>query len=226
MLVPTEPSESAPPALQEAVVEHDRYRGEPHVEQLLSEDPQATVAALEQGQQAVSKARATEGMRAYPGHFEKLLWTEEIQLRLDLASFDLVEKKPTTRRIGGEYVLQVRGARAEKRPSVLRGDTVWVKLPDGSGKRWQGKAVDIRREEVALRFHCSSRKRTSTECALKCDSSLGVGRCVSSTRASPKRLPESILFREPQHLREPPASSERITDADRESASATTSSAF
>ena len=119
---------------------------------LLLEDSKAAAAALEQGQQNMISLPADRAMAAYRGHFEKLLWTEEIQLHADLASFDLVEEKSTTlRRTGGNFMLVVNGL-AEKRPSVLRGDTVWVTLP-GSSKRWQGRAIDIQREEVVLHFH-------------------------------------------------------------------------
>ena len=92
--------------------------------------------------------------KAYAQQQSRLLFTEEVQLLADLRGFDLEgEKASVLEKRGGLLWLKVPGL-AEKRPSVLRGDTVHVK-PAGSGldsKPFEGVAERIEQEEVGLRF--------------------------------------------------------------------------
>jgi hypothetical protein len=184
---------------------------------LLLEDPKVAAAALEQGQQMMKSAPAHEAMAIYPVYFENLLWTEEIQLHADLASFDLVEEKSTIlTRSGSNFMLIVHGL-AEKRPSVLRGDTVWVKLP-GNSKRWQGRAVDIQREEVVLHFHPQFAQSYIDGMRVEVRFTLGRRplRIFYQGLTLTSALRDAVLFPSPAHLLAQPASSDRITDADRE----------
>ena len=186
-------------------------------EKLLLEDPKHVAAVLEQGQQKMMSAPADEAMTRYRGHFENLLWTEEIQLHADLASFDLVEEKSTIlRRSGSNFILIVHGL-AEKRPSVLRGDTVWIKLP-GNSKRWQGRAVDIQREEVVLRFHPQFAQSYIDGMRVEVSFTLGRRplRIFYQGLTLTSALRDAVLFPSPAHLLAQPASSVRITDADRQ----------
>jgi helicase MOV-10 len=59
----------------------------------------------------------------YAGYYQRLLWTEELQLLADLAVFDLVEENATelAPRQNGLLAVHVHGL-AEKRLSVLKGD--------------------------------------------------------------------------------------------------------
>jgi helicase MOV-10 len=92
--------------------------------------------------------------KAYAQQQSRLLYTEEVQLLADLRAFDLEDEKASVlERRAGLLWLKVPGL-AEKRPSVLRGDTVHVK-PAGSGfdRKWvEGVAERIEQEEVGLRF--------------------------------------------------------------------------
>jgi hypothetical protein len=187
---------------------------------LLLEDPNAAAAALEQGQQTMMNAPVDAAMSAYRGHFEKLLWTEEIQLHADLSSFDLVEEKSTVlHRTGANFMLVVHGL-AEKRPSVLRGDSVWVTLP-GSPKRWQGRAIDIQREEVVLHFHPQFAREYIGNMRVEVRFVLGRRplRIFYQALTLTRHLRDAVLFPSPVHLLGEPPTSDRplpITDADRQ----------
>ena len=91
----------------------------------------------------------------YAEHMDGLLFAEECQLVKDLAHFDLVNERATvlTRR-GGLLWLRVPGL-AEKRPSVLKGDSVLVHKLGGGDKKFRGRAERIDCEEVGLKI-CES----------------------------------------------------------------------
>jgi len=155
-------------------------------------------------------------MRAYRHHLERLLWTEEIQLHADLSSFDLVEEKSATlSQIGNEFTLEVKGL-AEKRPSVLRGDTVWTRLP-GIQKRWQGRAIEIHREEVVLRFHPLFTRSYIKGMRVEVQFVLSRRplRIFHQGLTLANRLQHSVLFPEPEHLCGEPALSDRVSSAER-----------
>ena len=219
ILVPPEPDASRAPqaAAGGGGMRLARHEVNQSWKKLVIEDAKAAAVALEQGQQKVKEATSAECMRVYRQHFEKLLWTEEIQLHADLTSFDLVEEKSTPlQRVGSEYLLVVRGL-AEKRPSVLRGDTVWITLPDGSGRRWQGKAIDIRREEVALHVHPNFARSYIDGMRVEVRFVLGRRplRIFYQGLTLVHQLGEPTLFPEPRHVLESPASSDRIPASDR-----------
>ena len=103
-----------------------------------------------------SGADAPLALSHYRSHFEKLLWSEELQLHADLTEFDFVQAgrgRATLLREGGLLWLTVPGL-AENRPSVLKGDKVRVRRPnaDNEKQRWEGVAERIERERVGLRF--------------------------------------------------------------------------
>ena len=89
--------------------------------------------------------------KAYVHLYQRLLWTEELQLVSDLANFNLIGDKATKFvRYGNNLCLQVDGL-AEKRPSILKGDKLDAK-PIGSTDWYEGRVERVEREEVSLRF--------------------------------------------------------------------------
>ena len=79
----------------------------------------------------------------YKGVFQRLLWTEEYQMEIDIKSYDMV--KVPLHRVGKFYSIYVPGL-AESRPSVLRGDIIKIKF---DGKCFEG-IVERTEEENAL----------------------------------------------------------------------------
>jgi hypothetical protein len=95
-------------------------------------------------------------MAEYTAHQQRLLVTEEVQLIHDLHMFDMVGENATvlTRRANLLW-LRVEGL-AEKRPSVLLGDKVLIRLADGSAikqrLRYEGVAERIEMNDVGLKI--------------------------------------------------------------------------
>jgi helicase MOV-10 len=80
-----------------------------------------------------------------------LLHLEELQQEIDVRSYDIQGAELFKSPNGGKYIgLRVPGL-AEARPSVLRGDALYVSRADGSdgGKEWQGYVHIVRQEEVS-----------------------------------------------------------------------------
>ncbi|KAG7097710.1 hypothetical protein E1B28_005034 [Marasmius oreades] len=89
----------------------------------------------------------------YSKHFKTLLWTEESQMERDLEHYDIHQAKLS--RHNQYHYLEVPGL-AEKRPSVLVGDTILVQRNGSREGHWFGGFVHfVRKEEVGLRFHSS-----------------------------------------------------------------------
>jgi hypothetical protein len=94
---------------------------------------------------------------AYARFFHTLLYCEEHQQHQDIRFFDM-EGAILTRGSGGCLVLRVPGL-AEKRPSVLTGDVVKVRLADQPGRVFKGYAHRIDLDSVHLKFHQSLHER-------------------------------------------------------------------
>ncbi|KIY47324.1 P-loop containing nucleoside triphosphate hydrolase protein [Fistulina hepatica ATCC 64428] len=91
----------------------------------------------------------------YAQHFRYLLWIEEYKMNRDLDFYDIANADLT--RHGKYFYLAVPGL-AEKRPSVLMGDTILVQSVNGPQGRWfSGRVNVVRREEVGLCFDPSFR---------------------------------------------------------------------
>ncbi|KAJ4467007.1 RNA helicase, partial [Lentinula aciculospora] len=89
----------------------------------------------------------------YTKHFKHLIWTEEFQMDRDLEYYDINDAKLS--RYNMYYYITVPGL-AEKRPSVLVGDRIRVRLPSSpSGDWYEGGVHVVRKEEVGLQFHPS-----------------------------------------------------------------------
>ena len=82
----------------------------------------------------------------YTGVLQRLLWTEEAQMEVDIRSFDMNGKK--LEQSGRIFRLQVPGL-AENRPSVLKGDILIVAF---NGRSFEGYVERIEMENVVLRF--------------------------------------------------------------------------
>lgn len=79
-----------------------------------------------------------------------LLHLEELQQEIDVRSYDMKDVTLSTNRARRYLNLEVPGL-AEARPSVLRGDALYVSRADGSegGKEWQGFVHLVRQTEVS-----------------------------------------------------------------------------
>jgi helicase MOV-10 len=88
---------------------------------------------------------------AYVRFYQRLLWSEEIQLQADLALFNLEGDKATTFEKEGHMLrLSVPGL-AENRPSILKGDYLLARLR-GDSLLYKGRVETVEREDVLLRF--------------------------------------------------------------------------
>jgi helicase MOV-10 len=81
--------------------------------------------------------------------FQCLLWQEESQMDIDIRHYDM-EKAVMKSVSGGYLALQVPGL-AEKRPSLLKGDRLFV-TTSGLYKQFEGYVHHMRQEEVWLKF--------------------------------------------------------------------------
>ncbi|KAJ7199239.1 P-loop containing nucleoside triphosphate hydrolase protein, partial [Mycena pura] len=102
---------------------------------------------------------------AYARHFKHLLWIEEFRMEHDLANYDITSAKLT--RYLSTYYLDVPGL-AEKRPSVLVGDSILVQRHGAKTGHWfEGGVHVVRKEEVGLKFHPSFRASPSDRFAVR-----------------------------------------------------------
>ncbi|KAH8926472.1 P-loop containing nucleoside triphosphate hydrolase protein [Atractiella rhizophila] len=84
------------------------------------------------------------------GTFWKMvLWLEEVQMMRDIRRYDMSEATLTASR--QNYLLSVPGL-AEKRPSVLIGDTIRVRPTKDSGRWFEGYVHTVELSQVGLRF--------------------------------------------------------------------------
>ncbi|KAF8954804.1 P-loop containing nucleoside triphosphate hydrolase protein [Flammula alnicola] len=89
----------------------------------------------------------------YDPHFKHLLWVEEYKMEQDLERYDML--RTALNRHNNYYYLSVPGL-AEKRPSVLIGDRIFVQEQGATDGRWfEGHVHVVRQAEVGLRFHGS-----------------------------------------------------------------------
>lgn len=87
----------------------------------------------------------------YQKKFSMLMNIEELQMEVDIRRYDM-EDAPMTKR-HNLLLLEVPGL-AENRPSVLRGDHLYVRSGN-SRKEYQGYVHEVYQKEVALGFHNS-----------------------------------------------------------------------
>ena len=83
--------------------------------------------------------------------YQRLLWSEEMQVKSDLALFNLVEDKATTFEVAGRHLRLAVAGLAEKRPSLLPGDVLRARVR-GSSSIYIGRIEFVEREDVLLRF--------------------------------------------------------------------------
>ncbi|KAL4247242.1 DNA2/NAM7 helicase family protein [Abortiporus biennis] len=86
-------------------------------------------------------------------HYKYLLWAEEYRSEQDLQMYDI--ENVQLRMFNHYYYLEVPGL-AEKRPSVLVGDSILVQPVGSPSGRWfEGHVHVVRQKEVGLKFHAS-----------------------------------------------------------------------
>ncbi|KAJ8488175.1 hypothetical protein ONZ45_g14054 [Pleurotus djamor] len=96
----------------------------------------------------------------YSSNFKNLLWIEEYRQKQDMDMFDILNATLTPRR--PYFDIKVPGL-AEKRPSVLVGDTILVQessAPDG--KWWRGPVHEVTLDTVSLRFGSGFKHKPGT----------------------------------------------------------------
>ncbi|KAI5120593.1 hypothetical protein M0805_008071 [Coniferiporia weirii] len=87
----------------------------------------------------------------YGRHFSMLLWIEEERARRDLQQYNLEEETLVPCR--PFYELEVDGL-AEKRPSVIVSDRIFIRHYNSSSKHWwEGHVHKVKERSVLLRFH-------------------------------------------------------------------------
>ncbi|TFK72809.1 RNA helicase [Pluteus cervinus] len=123
----------------------------PHLADVLSKQSQReVVAAVKQDYLPQILSTAT-----YSRHFKTLVWIEEFQADLITSSQDLERYDIHSAKLGRHYDcfhLEVPGL-AEKRPSVLVGDSILVQRHDQQNRRWfAGRVFRVEKEIVKLRF--------------------------------------------------------------------------
>ncbi|ETW81078.1 hypothetical protein HETIRDRAFT_385786 [Heterobasidion irregulare TC 32-1] len=90
---------------------------------------------------------------SYSVHFKSLIWVEENRMEHDLHIYDMYNSLLVFK--GASYRLEVPGL-AEKRPSVLIGDSILVQRHGAnSGKWFEGRVHYVHKEIVGLMFHKS-----------------------------------------------------------------------
>ena len=91
-------------------------------------------------------------LRNYTNFFQTLLWIEEAQMSIDIRNYDM--KNVGLERRGRFYSLLIPGL-AESRPSVLRGDTITLRMSNQPNKSFAGIVEMIECEKAILQFHRS-----------------------------------------------------------------------
>lgn len=100
----------------------------------------------------LAAARAALSPATLPALYHQLLWTEELQMDKDIRGYSVDNKRLVHDRAFLE--LDVPGL-AEKRPSVLKGDSVLVHHPGqpaGEIVKYKGYVHDVMRDKVKLKF--------------------------------------------------------------------------
>ncbi|XP_023709767.1 putative helicase MOV-10 isoform X2 [Cryptotermes secundus] len=94
---------------------------------------------------------------SYTSFFRLLLHIEEHQMGTDIRMYDRDDQVMKAVKGNKKLLsLEVPGL-AEKRPSVLRGDSIYVMIDGDSSVKYEGKVHDVRQLEVWLSFHASLR---------------------------------------------------------------------
>ncbi|WIA14327.1 hypothetical protein OEZ85_002857 [Tetradesmus obliquus] len=104
----------------------------------------------EQLQQELEQFRGRTDVASHLSKLHLLLHLEELQQETDVRSYDI--ERAELHRSGPKLLaLQVPGL-AEARPSVMRGDALYVTVAGDSSREYQGFVHMVRKEEVLLRF--------------------------------------------------------------------------
>ncbi|KAL3851912.1 hypothetical protein ACJMK2_015607 [Sinanodonta woodiana] len=95
----------------------------------------------------------------YQKRFQTLMYIEEIQMEVDIRKYDMKEVTMRESKDNKKLLLLKVPGLAENRPSVLKGDWLYVRIcqPDGklSSREYQGYVHELHQDEVALGFDSS-----------------------------------------------------------------------
>ncbi|TDL24445.1 P-loop containing nucleoside triphosphate hydrolase protein [Rickenella mellea] len=142
----------------------------------------------------------------YGRHLKVMIWIEEEQARRDLQLYNL--SGTTLTRSGVHYNLTVDGL-AEKRPSIIVGDKIYVKNYGSSSERWfEGHVHRVYEKSVDLRFHDSFNSYKGQKYDVRFDLNRLTLRRMHQALSSAFTRPE-VLFPDQSHvvsLRAPTAS--------------------
>ncbi|XP_069686135.1 putative helicase mov-10-B.1 isoform X2 [Periplaneta americana] len=94
----------------------------------------------------------------YVPFFRHLLYIEEHQMENDIHMYDVDDEEMQTIPNSKLLSLQVPGL-SENRPSVLRGDSVYVMIQGNDSVKYEGKVHEVRESDVRLGFHKSFRDK-------------------------------------------------------------------
>ncbi|KIO21468.1 hypothetical protein M407DRAFT_44382, partial [Tulasnella calospora MUT 4182] len=115
------------------------------------DDAFATLGSLDQRIAIIrSMLPTTLNGRTYKDFWSALLFVEEQQMRTDIEEYDLLD---VPLRQHDKYFDLVVPGLAEKRPSVLVGDSVHVRLKRNPNQWFEGRVHAVRERDVGLRFH-------------------------------------------------------------------------
>ncbi|KAG8954837.1 hypothetical protein FRC04_010319 [Tulasnella sp. 424] len=132
---------------------------------------------------------ATLNGQTYKDLWSALLFVEEHQMRVDIEEYDLV----------GVPLTQVPGL-AEKRPSVLVGDSVHLSLQHNPNQWFDGRVHAVRDKEVGLRFH----ERFAYQQGELCEARFTVPRIPirrMHLAVNSQFCPDRVLFPDSTHIR-------------------------
>ncbi|KAF8320844.1 P-loop containing nucleoside triphosphate hydrolase protein [Clavulina sp. PMI_390] len=95
----------------------------------------------------------TVNASSYSRNWSSLLHLEEVQMTSDISAYDM-EAEPIERLDGGLHKLRVPGL-AEKRPSIILGDKIRVRVHGRDGPFYAGYVHMVEHEHVLLKFNYS-----------------------------------------------------------------------
>ncbi|TDL24428.1 P-loop containing nucleoside triphosphate hydrolase protein [Rickenella mellea] len=149
-----------------------------------------------------NKVRSTYLPKAFDGdtygrHMKMMIWIEEEQARRDLQLYNL--SGTTLERKGVYYNLVVEGL-AEKRPSIIVGDKMYVRNHGSSSDRWfEGHVHRVLEKSVDLRFHGSFNSYSGQRYDVRFELNRLTMRRMHQALSSAFKRPE-VLFPAQQHV--------------------------
>ncbi|MCO5598040.1 hypothetical protein L7F22_052129 [Adiantum nelumboides] len=132
---------------------------------------------------------------SYKDYFTSLIYVEELQWKIDICEYDLENAimQPDKQ---GYLVLTVPGL-LERRPSVIYGDTIFVRPHGSKEHHYQGFVHRVQAEEVLLKFHPSFHRNFIAKQQYKVRFSYSrttIRRSIQAIEAASTTLRKGFLF--------------------------------